>query len=49
MESEEKTAPKRDPLEVLKGFGGILPNKLVFATPPIYKEVYPEDPSKWRV
>lgn len=49
MESEEKTAPKRDPLEVLKGFGGILPNKIIFATPPIYKEVYPNDPSKWPV
>lgn len=49
MESEEKTAPKRDPLEVLKGFGGILPNKLIYATPPIYKEVYPKDTSKWPV
>lgn len=49
MESEDKTAPKRDPLEVLKGFGGILPNKVLFATPPIYKEVYPNQPDKWPV
>jgi hypothetical protein len=49
MESEDKTAPKRDPLEVLKGFGGVLPNKFIFATPPIYKEVYPNDRSKWPV
>lgn len=49
MESEERTAPKRDPLEILKGFGGILPKKFIFATPPIYREVYPNQPEKWPV
>jgi hypothetical protein len=49
MESEDKAAPKRDPLEVLKGFGGILPGKVIFATPPVYKEVYPNQPDKWPV
>jgi hypothetical protein len=49
MESEDKVAPKRDPLEVLKGFGGILPGKVIYATPPVYKEVYPNQPDKWPV
>lgn len=49
MDTEVKAAPKRDPLEVLKGFGGILPGKFIYATPPIYKEVYPNDPSRWAV
>lgn len=49
MESEDKAAPKRDPLEVMRGFGGILPGKIIFATPPIFKEVYPEHPERWPV
>ena len=49
MESEEKAAPKRDPLEALKGFSGILPGKFIFATPPVFKEAYPNQPEKWPV
>ncbi len=49
MESIEKTAPKPNPLEVIKGFGGILPGKVVFCTPPAFKEAYPNQPDKWPV
>lgn len=49
MESEEKVAPKRDPLEVVKGFSGILPGKVVYATPPAFKEAFPNQPDKWPV
>src|SRR6186997_2215981 len=40
-------AESKDKIEKLKGFIGLLPNEPLFATPPIYKEVYPNEPGKW--
>lgn len=47
--TEEKKVFKdsRTAVQRLQGFIGLLPDEPLFATPPIYKEVYPDDPTKW--
>ena len=46
---ENKTAPTKDPWDLVKSFAGILPDRVRYATPPIFKELYPGDKSMWPV
>lgn len=50
MEEEKRVfADSRAKLAKLKGFVGILPDKVVNHVPAVFREVYPDDKSKWPV
>lgn len=49
MEETKTAKDSKEILAELRGFTGILPEKFVFATPPIFKEAYPKEPEKWPV
>lgn len=50
MEEEKKTlAESQEKIDKCKGWAGILPGKVLFAVPPVYKDAYPDQPNKWPV